>query len=217
MSLLDEFLEFAPPGSAVTLAALACAESLTDAVAMAIYARVPIDHLTPEEFVSAFKYSGLTEPRNSEWNLSSALRKELVTANALAQGQKRAVHELLLSLGQDEKNRAKAGSEVPSYLFTDAGAVYHLAGAGRTEEALKYYSNASKGVLTGAQWLGAKLAEEQELSGAIPTGRIETTFLRALVLWREGQKGGRKTLVPKGGSNRPCLPRSCHFASHFRK
>lgn len=66
MSLLAAFLEGSAQGTAETLAALACAESLTDVVAIGIYEKVPVADLSAEDFISAFKYSGLTEPRNSE-------------------------------------------------------------------------------------------------------------------------------------------------------
>jgi tetratricopeptide (TPR) repeat protein len=197
MSVLREFLEAAPPGTEEALAALACAESLTDSVALAIYNRVPVDGLTGEDFVSAFKYSGLTEPRNSEWNLAPALRQELLTSQALEADAKRAVHELLSWIAQDDAKRTRAGSEVPSYLFTEAGLAYHLAGAGDLEAGLKHYSEASRGGSTGAQWLGAKLAEEQERTGVIPKDRVETTFLRALVLWREGHRRDAMPLFRK--------------------
>ena len=197
MSLLRDFLEVAPPGTAETLAALACAESLTDSVALAIYERVSVPGLSAENFVFAFKYSGLTEPRNSEWNLAPALRQELVSECVLAVDASKAVHRMLLSLAENGENRKRAGTEVPSYLFTEAGLAYHLAGAGELEEALKHYSEASKGAFTGAQWLGANLAEEQERVGVIPAGRVETTFLRAWVLFREGQRRDAMPLFRK--------------------
>jgi tetratricopeptide (TPR) repeat protein len=188
VSLLNVFLDAAPPGTAKALAALACAESLTDKVALAIYEQVPAPGIAAADFVSAFKYSGLTEPRNSEWNLMPTVRQELLASPELNSDAKLAIHQSLLALGLEEANRQKAGTDVPSYLFTEAGRAYHLAGAGRVNEALEHYSEASKGALTGAQWLGAILAEEQEHLGVLPKGRVETTFLRALVLWREGQK-----------------------------
>lgn len=188
MNLLREFLKDAPPGTSSSLAALACAESLTDSVAVAIYKWAPLPGLSAEEFVSAFKYSGLTEPRNSEWNLVPELRQDLITLNVLDQGIKESVHHFLLTLGQNKAKQAKAGSEVPSYLFTVAGKAYHAAGAGDLDTALRYYSDTSRGRLTGTQWLGAKLAEEQERVGVLPKGSVETTFLRALVLWREGRE-----------------------------
>jgi tetratricopeptide (TPR) repeat protein len=188
MSLLQEFIQAAPPGTEEALAALACAESLTDGVAIAIYERVPVPGLDAEDFISAFKYSGLTEPRNSEWNLAPALRRELVVSPTLDTGARQTVHQLLLELGRDDSNRARAGSQVPAYLFTPAGLAYHFAGSGDLDHAMALYSEASKGGFTGAQWLGAKLAEEQEQNGVIPRGRVETTFLRAWVLLREGHR-----------------------------
>jgi tetratricopeptide (TPR) repeat protein len=188
MSLLNAFLEAAPPGTARALAALACAESLTDSVALAIYEQAPAPGLAADDFVSAFKYSGLTEPRNSEWNLAPTLRRELIASPELETEARQAVHQLLLSLGLDDANRPKAGADVPSYLFTEAGRAYHFAGTGNLNEAFEHYSEASKGGFTGAQWLGAKLAEEQERNGVIPEGHVETTFLRAWVMLQEGHR-----------------------------
>lgn len=171
MSRLSSFLDGAPEGTAITLTALACAESLTDQVALDICKMFLVRGLSPEEFVSGFKYCGLTEPRNSEWNLTPALREELIDGKLLPKDASTAVHSYLLSLGQTENNRQRAGSEIPSYLFTNAGQAYHLAGVGETEAALKQYSAASTGPFNGAQWLGAKLATEQERTKVIPEGR----------------------------------------------
>ena len=188
MSVLDDFLSGAPDGVGPTLAALACAESLTDDVARAIYKNVPVPGLNADQFLSAFKYSGLTEPRNSEWNLNHELRDELVRADFLPEDAKHSVHRYLAELGQKADYHETAGRTVPTYLFSEAGLAYHLAGAGNAEAALEHYSRASLGPFNGAQWLGAKLVEEQEETGIIPEGQIETTFLRAWVMLRQGRK-----------------------------
>lgn len=197
MSRLSSFLDGAPDGTRETLAALACAESLTDQVALEICRLVPVRFLSPEDFVAGFKYCGLTEPRNSEWNLAPALREELVLGNILPQQASRRVHAYLLSLGQAEENRRRAGSEIPSYLFTDAGQAYHLAGTGDVESALKRYSATWQAPFNGAQWLGAKLAAEQERTKAIPPGAIETTFLRAWVMLRQNHRAEAMPLFRK--------------------
>ncbi|MDT8758034.1 tetratricopeptide repeat protein [Sphingomonas psychrotolerans] len=164
---------------------------------MSIYERAPIPGLDARDFISAFKYSGLTEPRNSEWNLAPALRRELLASPALDAGVRKAVHQLLLEFGRSNANRARAGSEIPAYLFTHAGLAYHFAGSGDLDDAMALYSEASKGEFTGAQWLGAKLAEEQEQNGVIPRGRVETTFLRAWVLLHEGHRQAAMPLFRK--------------------
>ena len=197
MSLVSRFLAHAPDGTARVLAALARAESLTDKVASEIYERVPIPGLDAADFVAVFKYSGLTEPRNSEWNLIPSVREELIERVKLARGAEISIHDYLLLLGQVEENRAKAGSEIPSYLFTEAGKAYHLAGAGKISEALHHYSNASRGPFSGAQWLAAKLATEQEKTKVIPEGEVETTFLRAWVMMREGNRQDAMQLFRK--------------------
>ena len=188
MSVLDDFISGAPDGVGQTLAALACAESLTDDVARAIYKTVPVPGLDADQFLSAFKYSGLTEPRNSEWNLNHELRDELVRSDFLNSDVKHSVHRYLAELGQKADYHDTAGRTVPTYLFSEAGLAYHMAGAGNTEAALEHYSRASLGPFNGAQWLGAKLVEEQEETRVIPEGQIETTFLRAWVMLKQGRK-----------------------------
>jgi len=188
MSILDDFLQDAPAGVGSTLAALACAESLTDEVAGEIYMKVPVPGLSAEQFLSAFKYSGLTEPRNSEWNLNHELRDELVRSDLLSSGTKHSVHRYLAKLGENTNLRDMAGKTVPTYLFSEAGLAYHSAGAGKIDDALEHYSRASLGPFNGAQWLGAKLVEEQEQTGILEKGRVETTFLRAWVMLRQGRK-----------------------------
>jgi tetratricopeptide (TPR) repeat protein len=81
-----------------------------------------------------------------------------------------------------------AGSIIPSYLFTKAGQAYHLAEAGNTKEALSLYAEAARGPLSGSQWLASNFAQEQERRKILPTGSIETTFLRAMVMFREGKR-----------------------------
>ena len=197
MSVLDDFLQGAPDGVGPALAALACAESLTDKVAHEIYEKVPVPGLTAEQFVSAFKYSGLTEPRNSEWNLDHELRDELVRSSFLSSDAKHSVHRYLADLGEKTDLRGEAGRTIPTYLFSEAGLAYHLAGSGNTSAALEHYSRAAQGPFNGAQWLGAKLVKEQEQTGVIPEGQIETTFLRALVLLRQGRKKEAMPLFEK--------------------
>lgn len=197
MSLLDEFLQGAPDGVGPTLAALACAESLTDDVAREIYEQVPVPRLSADQFLSAFKYSGLTEPRNSEWNLNHQIRDELVRSDFLTMGAKRSVHRYLAELGGKADFWTVAGRTVPTYLFSEAGLAYHLAGAGDTDAALEHYSRASLGPFNGAQWLGARFVEEQEQTGVIPEGQIETTFLRAWVMFRQGRKKEAMSLFEK--------------------
>lgn len=98
------------------------------------------------------------------------------------------VHRYLFSLGQVEENRARSGSEIPSYLFTEGGKAYHLAAVGDIDAAMKHYSAASKGPFNGAQWLASALAQEQERTKVFPEGRIEVIFLRAWVLLQRGKR-----------------------------
>ena len=175
MSILENFLSNTPEGTGATLAALACAECLTDRVANEIYEKAPTPGLTAEEFLHPFKYSGLTEPRNGgEWSLDPELRNELVHSNLLSPDIKTSVHDHLLELGSNTDLSDEAGKTIPTYLFSDAGRAYHLAGSGNIDTALELYNRiasgigAEKNLLTGTQWLAGKLRNEQEQTGVIP-------------------------------------------------
>jgi tetratricopeptide (TPR) repeat protein len=111
----------------------------------------------------------------------------MLTHGELGKEKKAEIHSILYSYATTG-DRSKAGTEIPSYLFTPAGLAYHSAGMGRVNEALAHYESASEERFSGAQWLAAQFAGEQERHGVIPEGRVETTFLRAIVLFREGQK-----------------------------
>ena len=179
MSVLENFLSGAPDGTASTLAALACAECLTDRVASEIYEKVPVPGLKTEEFLHAFKYSSLTEPRNDgEWSLDPELRDELVRSNILSQDMKQSVHRHLLKLGTNTDLGNEAGKTIPEYLFLDVGRAYHLAGSGEIDAALEHYNRARSGTTgnnspTGEQWLAAKLQKEQEQTDVIPSSHCD--------------------------------------------
>src|SRR5436305_2021082 len=193
-TIIEDFLETAPGGTGRVLQALAEAESLTDDVARQIYEIEPIEGVSADLFVRALHYANFTVPRNSEWHFVPEVRREL-------QGLAIAKPELLQSVNTalihhgDEGDPALAGSVIPGYLFTDAGKAYHKAALGITDEALMLYAKASAGPLTGAQWLASKLADEQEARGALPADSIETIFLRAMVLFREGRRQEAEPLL----------------------
>lgn len=186
MSSVQDFLEYAPEGAARVLQAFAAAESLTDVVAKQIYELDPIEGVSADLFVEALHYSNFVVPRNSEWHFVSNTRRELQAIDAASPEMIAAVHQALLALSS-EGDRSLGGFVIPGYLFTKAGQAYHKAALGDVDEALSLYSDAAMGALTGEQWLASKLADEQESAGQLPRGRVETTFLRAMVLFREGK------------------------------
>ena len=193
-TIIEDFLETAPGGTGRVLQALAEAESLTDDVARQIYEIEPIEGVSADLFVRALHYANFTVPRNSEWHFVPEVRRELQGLAIANPELLQAVNTALIHHG-DEGDPALAGSVIPGYLFTDAGKAYHKAALGITDEALMLYAKASAGPLTGAQWLASKLADEQEARGALPADSIETIFLRAMVLFREGRRQEAEPLL----------------------
>ena len=183
-SIVQDFLEAAPPGTARVLQLLATAESLTDHSARAIYEMAPVHGLSADGFLGALHYADFIVPRNSEWHITSNVRREFQALSAADPEIISKAHRSLIDIAI-KGDRSLAGTMIPAYLFTNAGRAYHLAALGQWEEALALYGSASAGPLTGAQWLASELATAQEESGVIPRGAIETTFLRAMVLFRE--------------------------------
>ena len=179
MSVLKNFLSGAPGGTGPTLAALACAECLTDKIAHDIYKKVPVPGLSAEQFLSLFKYSGLTEPRNGgEWSIDREFRDELVHSDLLSRDLKQSVHRHLLDLAENADLSDEAGKTIPEYLLLEVGHAYHLAGSGDLDAAMKHYNRAMSGTTgkdspNGAQWLATKLREEQEQADVIPSGHCD--------------------------------------------
>ena len=159
-------------------------QTLTDAAAGAVYDIAPVDGLSAGAFLSALHYTDFVVPRNSEWHIASDVRRELQGLSAANPEIVAKAHKALIDFA-NKADRSLAGSVIPAYLFTDAGQAYHSAALGLRGDALTLYGKAACGPLTGAQWLASRLAGEQEESGVIPRGTIETTFLRAMVLFRE--------------------------------
>jgi tetratricopeptide (TPR) repeat protein len=187
LSELIDLLDTAPAGTENVLRAFAIAEAMTDHVAAKIYEIVPLEGVGFAEFREAIGYSNIIESRNSEWNIVGVARSELSARASLAPEAEKAVHAALL-LASREGDPAKAGWETPHYLFTDAGLAFHNAALGRTEEALRYYSQSAIGGYDGNQWLAANFATRQEAAGLIPSDAIETLFLRAMVWFRTGRR-----------------------------
>lgn len=189
---LNAFLSQAPEGAREALCLLAQAESLTDATAEQIYNLAPVEGVAAGAFIRALHYTDLIRPRNSEWHFTSAVRADLLAREAPAKSLT-AAHELLVFIAR-HGDRAEARTRIPSYLFTEAGEAYHLAELGEVQAALPLYSAAALKPLDGRQWLAERLASEQESRHRIPEGTIEVTFLRGMLLYREGKKAEAMTL-----------------------
>ena len=214
---IQDFLKSAPHGAAQVLQLLAAAESLTDDVACEIYEVAPIKDLSADLFVKALHYADFIAPRNSEWSFVPDVRRELQTLRDADPNDVVTVHRALIALGA-EGDETRAGSSIPGYLFTKAGRAYHLAALGEPNEALALYGKAAEGPLTGAQWLASKLAEEQEEAGIIPAGNVESTFLRAMVLFREGNRDRAEPLfrvVAKTDQQRSEVAIAMHILGNY--
>ena len=162
--------------------------------------------------MSALHYSDFIAPRNSEWHFTPTVRDEILSFGAADTQTLEKVHHALLNIGQTGDQRL-ARSVIPGYLFTKGGQAYHLAALGEVEPAMQLYSSAASGELNGAQWL-AELSAEQEAKQIIPSGRIETTFLRAMVLNREGNRKEAEPLFAQISSSdevRHEVAISCHI------
>lgn len=187
MSELLDLLAVAPEGTEKVLQAFALAEALTDPIAERIYEIVSLEGISFAEFRSAISYSNVIDPRNSEWSVTRSARAELVERASLDPKQADAVHEALLAAAA-EGDPEKAGWETPHYLFTHAGLAFHNAALRKVEVALQHYSESAIGAYGGNQWLATNFAIQQEKSGLLPPGAIETLFLRAIVLFRTGNR-----------------------------
>ncbi|HYW14922.1 MAG TPA: tetratricopeptide repeat protein [Allosphingosinicella sp.] len=161
-----------------------------------MYDLAPIEGVSGPRFIRALHYSGFIVPRNSEWHFAPGVKQELFTISALPPTTVIRAHELLLECGEKE-DPALGGSILPRYLFTKGGRAYHEAELGHTPEALALYSQAAEDALSGSQWLAAQLASEQERREVLPPAALETLFLRAMVLHREGKKQAAEPLLRK--------------------
>ncbi|MBR7918267.1 tetratricopeptide repeat protein [Burkholderia vietnamiensis] len=193
-SIAEDFIENSPAGTGRVLQMLAVAESLTDDVAMQLYELNPIPGVPAQLFVQALHYSDIVEPRNSEWHFTNEFRESLRHITDEDDELVNAAHDRLLSIGQNA-DVSLGGDTVPRYLFSKGGMAYHKAAIGLTDEALRLYAQAAIGPLSGDQWLASHLASEQETDGVLPEQQIEVKFLRAMVLYREGDWEEAKPLL----------------------
>src|SRR5580700_2069193 len=134
-SVVQDFLEGAPEGTARVLQLLATAESLTDDAARAVYEMAPVDGLSPDGFLGALHYADFIVPRNSEWHIAPDVRREFQALSAADPEIIGKAHRTLIDFAS-KGDRSMAGATIPAYLFTDAGRAYHLAALGEREEAL---------------------------------------------------------------------------------
>ncbi|HEX6375318.1 MAG TPA: tetratricopeptide repeat protein [Allosphingosinicella sp.] len=184
--MTSSFIHSAPAFLRSTLEVLAVAESLTDEIAAKLYEIAPVIDVSWDAFYRAIRQADFVEARNSEWSFVPQFRQAFRAFGAVSEDRIRAAHDILRQAS--EADDACAGRSVPSYLFTEGGKAYHSAALGDFDTAFRHYGQAAVGPVDGRQWLAAKFATEQEEAGVLPSGYTETLFLRAMVLYREGDR-----------------------------
>jgi tetratricopeptide (TPR) repeat protein len=164
------------------LMVLSAAESLTDE--LAAYLVVIADLERPSNLINALHVCDFVVERNSEWNLAPAVREYLLERLSERPELFRAAHGRLLQVSQSPGLRSEF-SEVPRYLVEGPGEAYHASALDPSEGLPKYTALALSGQ-RGQQWLGARLAREQQAFGILPPQSLEVDFLQGMVYYREG-------------------------------
>ncbi|WP_341681221.1 hypothetical protein [Sphingopyxis sp.] len=193
---IQNLLDGLPPAASNLMALLSIPESLTDDVALRLYALAPLEKIDGGQFIQIFRQLSFIQPRNSEWSLTPLAREALLSIAQKSPPLVRRAHEIMLDLVKTAPPEA-AGDVIPNYIYTLAGKAYHQAGAGKTDDALSTYEQAAKLPYGGVQWLATRLASEQERFGILPPDQVEILFLQAITLFREGHRDLAKPLFER--------------------
>jgi tetratricopeptide (TPR) repeat protein len=188
------FIDRMPPPAGRLVNLLAIPESLTDEVALRLYALAPLENISGTQFIEAFKQTSFVQPRNSEWSLNIRVRDAFLSLNAAPLELVQRAHTIMLDYVETAEPE-QAGSIIPNYIYTLAGKAYHQAGSGKTEEALGNYGAAATLPHSGQQWLATRLGREQQRLGIFPPDQIEILFLQAITLYREGHRSQAKPFL----------------------
>lgn len=172
---------------------LAAGESMTDDVARAVLKLTWRPFEWRERFLHAVHTCDFVVERNSEWHLAPDARRELLERLSAQEDASEQVHTLLLSIAEADPDSPKLG-ETPRYLIAGPGRAYHGAFL-KKPWALQSYSEVADAPLTGQQWLASRLVEEQVSLGVLPPNALEVTFVRAMVLYREGRTSEAEPLL----------------------
>ncbi|MGL5824084.1 MAG: hypothetical protein ACRCYU_04500, partial [Nocardioides sp.] len=164
------------------LAALSAAESLTDELALAVLQLAD----APSWLLSAVHLTDLVMERNSEWNLVERARQPLLDELSDMPDIHSRVHALLHTIAADPASRASY-DELPRYLVEGPGRAYHGAELSK-DHALRRYADIAIHAPVRDQWLGYRLAQEQQRRQVIPSGAIEIAFLNGMLAYREGRR-----------------------------
>ena len=165
-----------------SLIALSAAESLTDEVATYLVELADLER--PSNLIAALHVCDFVRERNSEWNLVPAVREYLLQQLSERPELFRAAHERLLEVSRSPRLRSEF-SEVPRYLVEGPGEAYHASALDPSDGLPRYATLALSGQ-RGQQWLGARLAHEQQVFGILPPQSLEVDFLQGMVYYREG-------------------------------
>lgn len=173
------------PALLEALSTLAAAESLTDEVALALLdtrSAAPRKELV----VRALHLCDFVVERNSEWHLREDARTSLLALLDENPEAREDANRSLLGLAKDEKRRSEF-REIPRYLLGPVGLAYHLAYVDE-DGALARYAAIAQSPVSGDLWLAAQLSQEQVTRRVLPSDRLETEFIRGMLLYRERKK-----------------------------
>lgn len=186
---VTEFIRKAPAGTGDVMQIFGAAESLTDEVAIKLYAIKPIAGLDANHFLLALHQSSFVEPRNFEWCFPVTVRDELRNLGTVEKAAIKKAHVNLLSIGM-KADPCTVGRSVPRYLATDAGKAYHSAYAGKVDQALALYTQVASSweSFSGIHWLASRFSVEQQAAKILPTDATNLLFLQAMSLYREQRK-----------------------------
>lgn len=189
-----EFVAATDPRVARALRVLSAPESLTDDLAIHLL-NVTNAGVSPERFVDALHMCDFVVERNSEWNLTRDIRMGLNEDLQEDWELFTAIQETLISVAEGQEIDSHIG-EVPRYLRSPAGLAYHWTYLD-SERGLDGYLAASLMPITGLLWLADELGREQQAYGFLPESAIELRFLRAMRLYREGDRRNAIKLLRK--------------------
>lgn len=214
LAIFEAFLSSAPEEAAVLMKALAVAESLTDQLAEEIYKSYPIPGVSFDLFLRSLRSSGLVTPRNSEWHLPPAVRSKLYKSASIEKDLFYKINCLILETASNALPN-QYGVSVPRYLGTGAGIAYHKVSIDSDKNLRLYTSGTSHSNSYGELWLAVELSSLQVSAGLINRDAIEPSFLRGMLLYRDGKRQDALIplqLVASSNQQRSEVSIACHLS-----
>lgn len=165
------------------LAALSAPDSLTDALALDLLVSINVEDA--QKFLSMVHACDFVVHRLNEWRLTiparNYLRSQLQGRNELH--ERLHLHLTALTAPQSEWGNSEV---LPHYLLEGPGRAYHTSEL-NPDEGLKLYAELGHVDEPRINWLGARLAAEQQERGVLPEDAAQLRFLRAMWLYRDGR------------------------------